>query len=42
MSRVEGMSVFLNLLWEAGVASDDLKQMVSLNPAALMGLKTDH
>lgn len=39
---VEGMTVFLNLLREAGVASDDLKQMISINPAALMGLKTDH
>jgi predicted TIM-barrel fold metal-dependent hydrolase len=39
---IEGMSVFLNLLREAGVASDDLKQMISINPATLMGLKTNH
>ena len=39
---VEGMTEFLNLLREAGVASDNLKQMISINPAALMGLKTDH
>jgi hypothetical protein len=35
---VEGMSVFLKLLLEAGVAFNDLKHMITLNPAALMGL----
>jgi len=36
---IEGMSVFLELLHEAGVGSDDLKKMIAANPANLLNLK---
>jgi hypothetical protein len=35
---VEGMVTFLKLLLEAGLAYDDLKKMVTTNPATLLGL----
>jgi predicted metal-dependent phosphotriesterase family hydrolase len=36
---IEGMSEFLELLREAGVGSDDLKKMITTNPANLLNLK---
>jgi len=35
---VEGMATFLKLLLDAGLAYDDLKKMVTTNPATLLGL----
>ncbi len=35
---IEGMSAFLELLREAGVGSDDLKKMITTNPANLLNL----
>ena len=37
---IEGMSEFLELLCGAGVSSDDLKKMITTNPANLLNLKT--
>ena len=36
---IEGMFAFLELLREAGVGSDDLKKMISANPANLLNLQ---
>jgi hypothetical protein len=38
---IEGMSEFLELLGEAGVADDDLKKMIATNPAKLLDLKDE-
>jgi hypothetical protein len=38
---IEGMSKFLEMLREAGVASHDLKKMIAANPAHLLNLKAD-
>jgi predicted metal-dependent phosphotriesterase family hydrolase len=33
------MSTFLELLHQAGVSADDLKKMITANPATLLNLK---
>jgi len=38
---IEGMSAFLELLGEAGVADEDLKKMIATNPAKLLDLKDE-
>jgi hypothetical protein len=38
---IEGMSAFLDLLGQAGVADEDLKKMIAANPAKLLDLKDE-
>jgi hypothetical protein len=39
---IEGMSAFLELLGQAGVAEEDLKKMIATNPAKLLDLKDEN
>jgi hypothetical protein len=36
---IQGMSAFLELLHQAGLGADDLKKMITANPATLLNLK---